>query len=98
MAKYVVRSSAIYIEGGEDGFGKRCPIGTVVDLDAKYARHFVKIGRLDPYVPEDDAPEDEAPAPEDEDEDEDEVEDETPAPEPEPAPKPAPRRSRRKAS
>lgn len=58
MAKYVVRASAIFIENPGGKRARRCEIGEIVELDAATAKHFVKVGRLDPFVAdgEDDEP------------------------------------------
>ena len=59
MAKYRVSPhGAIFIplkgHKGEGPGSKKCHPGEVVELDSKFAKHFVKVGRLDPYIPDDD--------------------------------------------
>lgn len=45
-AKYVVKGADIWTKTG------RANVGTVVDLEPGDARHFVKAGKLDPYIPD----------------------------------------------
>lgn len=45
--QYVVANADIWTADG------RKAVGEVVELTASEARHFVKIGTLDPYIPDD---------------------------------------------
>lgn len=49
---YVVRSAAIFLADGVGVPGRRADPGDVVELTAPEARHYVKLGLLDPHVPD----------------------------------------------
>ena len=53
LAKYVVQRTNISL-----GHGKKVKEGEIVEIDAKTAKHYAKLGFLAPYIPDDDEDED----------------------------------------